>query len=48
MREVEKIVQVPVMQDRIVTVPIEKTIAVIEKVHVPHVVPVKCIEEKII
>ena len=47
-KPVDRIVQVPLLQDRIVTVPTEINQVVIEKIHVPHVVPIKCIEEKIV
>jgi hypothetical protein len=42
-KPVDRIVQVPMLQDRIVTVFVDKPIVVIEKIHVPHVVPIKVI-----
>ena len=47
-KTVDRKIEVPFLQDRIVTVTIEVPKIVIERIHVPHIVPVKCIEEKII
>lgn len=51
-KEVEKIVdgkvEVPLIQERIVRVPEEIIKVVIEKVHVPQIIPVQVFAEKIV
>jgi hypothetical protein len=51
-KEVEKIVdrkvEVPLIQEKIVRVPEEITKVVIEKVHVPQIIPVQLFQDKII
>lgn len=51
-KEVEKVVdrkvEIPIIQQKIVRIPEEITQIVIEKVHVPQVIPVKTFEEKIV